>query len=85
MASAFPLFGRAFFHKLGLGGGSSLLAGLSILMIPLYYVSSSLQTCGCSLTLMSRCSFGMARTCELGHDMQLRNEMQHTRDGIHVK
>lgn len=36
-ASVFPLFGRAFFTRLGLGGGSSLLAGLSILMIPLLY------------------------------------------------
>ncbi|KAK4704006.1 MFS transporter, DHA1 family, multidrug resistance protein, partial [Phenoliferia sp. Uapishka_3] len=37
-ASFFPLFGRALFTKLGLGGGSSLLAGLSILMIPLLYL-----------------------------------------------
>ncbi|KAL8291587.1 hypothetical protein RQP46_002565 [Phenoliferia psychrophenolica] len=37
-ASFFPLFGRAFFTKLGLGGGSSLLAGISILMIPLLYL-----------------------------------------------
>ncbi|KAG9005773.1 hypothetical protein FRB94_001185 [Tulasnella sp. JGI-2019a] len=34
MASAFPLFGRPFFHHLGIGGGCSLLAGLSALMIP---------------------------------------------------
>ncbi|ORY73242.1 putative caffeine resistance protein [Leucosporidium creatinivorum] len=34
-ASVFPLFGAAFFKRLGLGGGSSLLAGLNILMIPL--------------------------------------------------
>lgn len=39
IASVFPLFGHAFFVRLGLGGGSSLLAGLSILMIPLLYVS----------------------------------------------
>ncbi|KAI5481913.1 MFS transporter, DHA1 family, multidrug resistance protein [Pseudohyphozyma bogoriensis] len=37
IASFFPLFGRAFFDHLGLGGGSSLLAGLSILMIPVLY------------------------------------------------
>lgn len=37
-ASAFPLFGRAFFHKLGLGGGSSFLAGIAILMIPALWV-----------------------------------------------
>ena len=37
-ASFFPLFGRAFFIRLGLGGGSSLLAGISILMIPLLYL-----------------------------------------------
>ncbi|KAI5477203.1 MFS transporter, DHA1 family, multidrug resistance protein [Pseudohyphozyma bogoriensis] len=37
IASFFPLFGKAFFDKLGLGGGSSLLAGLSILMIPVLY------------------------------------------------
>jgi MFS transporter, DHA1 family, multidrug resistance protein len=30
MASVFPLFGRVFFAGLGLGGGSSLLAGISI-------------------------------------------------------
>jgi DHA1 family multidrug resistance protein-like MFS transporter len=34
VAAAFPLFGRTFFNHLGLGGGNSLLAGLSILMIP---------------------------------------------------
>ncbi|KAG9005774.1 hypothetical protein FRB94_001186 [Tulasnella sp. JGI-2019a] len=34
MASVFPLFGRPFFKHLGVGGGSSLLAGLSALMIP---------------------------------------------------
>mgnify|MGYP001574071527 CR=1 FL=1 len=37
-ASFFPLFGHAMFTKLGLGGGSSLLAGISILMIPLLYL-----------------------------------------------
>lgn len=36
-ASAFPLFGRPFFRRLGLGGGSSFLAGLAILMIPALY------------------------------------------------
>jgi DHA1 family multidrug resistance protein-like MFS transporter len=34
VAAGFPLFGRAFFHNLGIGGGSSLLAGLSIVMLP---------------------------------------------------
>lgn len=34
IAGAFPLFGKAFFDALGLGGGSSLLAGVSLLMIP---------------------------------------------------
>jgi DHA1 family multidrug resistance protein-like MFS transporter len=33
MAAFFPLFGHHFFTVLGLGGGSSLLAGLNILMI----------------------------------------------------
>jgi DHA1 family multidrug resistance protein-like MFS transporter len=37
-ASAFPLFGAAFFRHLGLGGGSSLLAGLSLVMIPIFYL-----------------------------------------------
>ncbi|BGP14694.1 hypothetical protein JCM10213_006226 [Rhodosporidiobolus nylandii] len=36
-ASVFPLFGAKLFRRLGLGGGCSLLAGLSILMIPLLY------------------------------------------------
>ena len=39
MASVFPLFGSAFFRNLGLGPGSSLLAGISILMMPIYFVS----------------------------------------------
>lgn len=38
VAAAFPLFGRAYFHHLGIGGGSSLLAGLAILMMPCLYV-----------------------------------------------
>lgn len=37
-ASVFPLFGTKYFRALGIGGGSSLLAGVSILMIPLLYV-----------------------------------------------
>ncbi|GAA5914478.1 MFS transporter [Sporobolomyces salmoneus] len=37
-ASVFPLFGTRFFTSLGLGGGSSLLAGVSILMIPLLFL-----------------------------------------------
>ncbi|GJN87518.1 hypothetical protein Rhopal_000469-T1 [Rhodotorula paludigena] len=36
-ASVFPLFGTKYFRALGIGGGSSLLAGVSILMIPLLY------------------------------------------------
>lgn len=38
VASVFPLFGHVFFKRLGLGGGSSLLAGLSLLMIPIFYL-----------------------------------------------
>lgn len=37
-ASVFPLFGAIFFERLGLGGGCSLLAGVSIIMIPMLYV-----------------------------------------------
>ncbi|BGP46833.1 hypothetical protein JCM10450v2_002683 [Rhodotorula kratochvilovae] len=37
-ASVFPLFGTKYFRALGIGGGSSLLAGVSILMIPLLYL-----------------------------------------------
>ncbi|GAA6002012.1 hypothetical protein JCM10207_003037 [Rhodosporidiobolus poonsookiae] len=37
-ASVFPLFGGHLFRNLGLGGGSSLLAGISILMIPLLWL-----------------------------------------------
>ncbi|KAJ3982115.1 major facilitator superfamily domain-containing protein [Lentinula detonsa] len=36
-ASVFPLFGRFFFQNLGLGGGSALLAGISIVLMPVYY------------------------------------------------
>ncbi|GAA6002029.1 hypothetical protein JCM10207_003045 [Rhodosporidiobolus poonsookiae] len=36
--SVFPLFGAQLFRDLGLGGGSSLLAGISILMIPLLWL-----------------------------------------------
>ena len=39
MASVFPLFGSAFLRNLGLGPGSSLFAGISILMVPIYFVS----------------------------------------------
>lgn len=39
MASVFPLFGRIFFQRLGLGGGSSLLAGISLALMPVYFVS----------------------------------------------
>lgn len=41
-AGVFPLFGVAFYRRLGLGGGCSFLAGLSILMIPLLYASRAL-------------------------------------------
>jgi DHA1 family multidrug resistance protein-like MFS transporter len=41
MASVFPLFGRIYFKRLGLGGGSSLLAGISIALMPVYFVSTS--------------------------------------------
>ncbi|KAJ7642040.1 putative caffeine resistance protein [Roridomyces roridus] len=36
IASVFPLFGRGFFHNLGLGGGSGLLAGLSFALMGVY-------------------------------------------------
>jgi MFS transporter, DHA1 family, multidrug resistance protein len=39
IAGSFPLFGRSMFKTLGIAGGSSLLAGLSIVMIPPLYVS----------------------------------------------
>jgi len=38
MASVFPLFGTAFFKNLGLGPGSSLLAGISIGLMFIYYL-----------------------------------------------
>jgi MFS transporter, DHA1 family, multidrug resistance protein len=41
IASVFPLFGRTYFVNLGLGPGSSLLAGLSLGLIPVYWVSFS--------------------------------------------
>lgn len=44
MASVFPLFGRIFFESLGLGGGSSLLAGISIALMPVYFVSAYSKT-----------------------------------------
>ncbi|KAF5389031.1 hypothetical protein D9757_005016 [Collybiopsis confluens] len=37
LASVFPLFGRRFFVDLGLGPGSSLLAGISIAMMPVLW------------------------------------------------
>ncbi|ORY73238.1 major facilitator superfamily domain-containing protein [Leucosporidium creatinivorum] len=37
-AGVFPLFGVAFYRRLGLGGGCTFLAGLSTLMIPLLYL-----------------------------------------------
>ncbi|KAJ7070308.1 major facilitator superfamily domain-containing protein [Mycena belliarum] len=38
IASVFPLFGHAFFTNLGLGPGSALLAGISFLMMPIYWL-----------------------------------------------
>ncbi|EEB89069.1 hypothetical protein MPER_12882 [Moniliophthora perniciosa FA553] len=38
MASVFPLFGSPFFKNLGLGPGSSLLAGISILLMVVFYL-----------------------------------------------
>ncbi|GAA5830956.1 hypothetical protein JCM5353_004453 [Sporobolomyces roseus] len=39
LGAGFPLFGHAFFTGLGVGGGSSLLAGVSfLLIIPLYFL-----------------------------------------------
>ncbi|KAK0466762.1 major facilitator superfamily domain-containing protein [Desarmillaria tabescens] len=37
IASVFPLFGRAFFVNLGLGPASALLAGVSFLMMPVFW------------------------------------------------
>jgi len=42
LGAGFPLFGHAFFTGLGVGGGSSLLAGVSFLLIIPLYVSPSL-------------------------------------------
>lgn len=38
VASGFPLFGHKFYEALGVGGGCSLLAGVSLFMIPMLYV-----------------------------------------------
>lgn len=38
IASVFPLFGRLFFENLGLGPGSALLAGVSLLLMPVFWV-----------------------------------------------
>ncbi|KAK0473857.1 hypothetical protein IW261DRAFT_658008 [Armillaria novae-zelandiae] len=37
VASVFPLFGHAFFVNLGLGPGSTLLAGISFLLMPVFW------------------------------------------------
>ncbi|KAF5388919.1 hypothetical protein D9757_005139 [Collybiopsis confluens] len=37
IASVFPLFGRSFFENLGLGPASALLAGISILLMPMFW------------------------------------------------
>lgn len=49
--AVFPLFAHAFFDKLGVGGGSSLLAGLSIIMIPPLF---ALYKYGAKLRAMSK-------------------------------
>ncbi|KAJ7833122.1 putative caffeine resistance protein [Mycena olivaceomarginata] len=38
IASVFPLFGRTFFVNLGLGPGSALLAGISFLLMPVFWL-----------------------------------------------
>ncbi|KAF7349203.1 MFS general substrate transporter [Mycena sanguinolenta] len=38
IASVFPLFGRSFFTNLGLSPGSALLAGISFLLIPVFWL-----------------------------------------------
>ncbi|KAL0564983.1 hypothetical protein V5O48_017050, partial [Marasmius crinis-equi] len=38
MASVFPLFGTAFFRNVGLGAGCSVLAGISIFLMVIYYI-----------------------------------------------
>ncbi|KAJ6620281.1 major facilitator superfamily domain-containing protein [Mycena sp. CBHHK59/15] len=38
IASVFPLFGRAFFHNLGLGPGSALLAGVSLVLMVIFWL-----------------------------------------------
>ena len=38
IASVFPLFGRAFFTNPGLGPGSALLAGISFLLMPVFWL-----------------------------------------------
>jgi hypothetical protein len=51
MASVFPIFGTAFFRNLGLGPGCSLLAGISIALMFVFYVSR--QTfCACWLSML---------------------------------
>ena len=76
MASVFPLFGSAFFRNLGLGPGSSLLAGISIGMMPIYFVSLQFEfdykgTYHTSLTP----SFlsDTVTSFVLGHDTQCNN------------
>ncbi|KAF8305616.1 MFS general substrate transporter [Clavulina sp. PMI_390] len=51
VAAAFPLFGRAFFKALGVGPGSSLLAGVAALMLPVLY---TLYRYGSRLRKMSK-------------------------------
>ena len=74
MASVFPLFGSAFFRNLGIGPGSSLLAGISIAMMPIYFVSLFFGISFKSY-LSSFPSFlsDMATGFALGHDTQCNN------------
>ena len=74
MASVFPLFGSAFFRNLGIGPGSSLLAGISIAMMPIYFVSLFFEMFFKSY-LSSFHSFlsDMATGFALGHDTQCNN------------
>ncbi|KAF8309010.1 MFS general substrate transporter [Clavulina sp. PMI_390] len=51
VAAAFPLFGQAFFKALGVGPGSSLLAGVAALMLPILY---ALYRYGARLRKMSK-------------------------------
>lgn len=38
MGGVFPLIGESYFRHLGIGQGSSLLAGISLVLLPVFYV-----------------------------------------------